>query len=80
LQDLQDIWNFIALDHPRAADKLEDEFFEGFEILARRPGIGHTRVDLTNRDVRFWPKGSYLVVYRASLAPVQIIAVLRGAA
>jgi plasmid stabilization system protein ParE len=69
LQDLQDIWNFIALDNLTAADKLEDEFFEAFEMLAQHPGMGHTRADLTDRDVRFWPMGSY-VVYRARLIPL----------
>jgi plasmid stabilization system protein ParE len=37
LQDLQDIWDFIGSDNARAADKQEDEFFEAFEMLARRP-------------------------------------------
>lgn len=64
LQDLEDIWDFIAADNATAADKLEDEFFEAFERLARRPGMGHTRCDLTERDVRFWPVDSYLIVYR----------------
>ena len=42
LQDLQDIWDFIAADNVTAADKLEDEFFEAFGRLAQRPGLGHT--------------------------------------
>jgi plasmid stabilization system protein ParE len=79
LQDLQDIWDFIALDNVPAADKLEDEFFETFEMLAKRPLIGHTRSDLTERDVRFWPVGSYLVVYRGIAVPIQIVGVLHGA-
>ncbi len=64
LQDLQDIWDFIASDNEVAADKLEDEFFEAFEMLAKHPHMGHTRSDLTERDVRFWPVGQYLIVYR----------------
>ncbi len=43
LQDLQDIWDFVALDNANAADHLEDEFFNAFEKLARRPRMGHTR-------------------------------------
>ena len=66
LQDLQDVWDFVAADNVPAADKLEEEFFEAFESLAERPGMGHTRSDLTERDVRFWPIGSYLVVTAAS--------------
>ena len=79
LQDLQVIWDFIALDNVAAADKLEDEFFEAFGMLAERPRMGHARSDLTERDVRFWPVGQYLIVYRSLPAPLQVVAVLHGA-
>ena len=79
LQDLQDIWDFIAADNVAAADKLEDGFFEAFEQLAKLPRMGHTRSDLTERDVRFWPVGSYLIVYRSIPSSLQIVAVLHGA-
>jgi toxin ParE1/3/4 len=79
LQDLQGIWDFIAADNVVAADKLEDEFFDAFEMLAKRPSMGHTRSDLTVRDVRFWPVGQYLIVYRSLPTPLQVVAVLHGA-
>ncbi|MFZ0774092.1 MAG: type II toxin-antitoxin system RelE/ParE family toxin [Candidatus Sulfotelmatobacter sp.] len=79
LQDLQDIWDFIASDNAPAAEKLEDKFFEAFEMLAKRPRMGHTRSDLSERDVRFWTVGSYLIVYRSIPAALQIVAVLHGA-
>jgi plasmid stabilization system protein ParE len=79
LQDLQGIWDFIASDNAAAADKLEDEFFEAFERLAHHPQMGHTRVDLTARDVRFWPVGSYLIVYRSGTT-LEIVAVLHESA
>ena len=78
LQDLQDIWDFVALDNADAADRLEDDFFNSFENLARQPRMGHTRRDLTERDVRFWPTGSYLIVYRVQREQLQILAVLHG--
>ncbi|MFZ1007901.1 MAG: type II toxin-antitoxin system RelE/ParE family toxin [Candidatus Sulfotelmatobacter sp.] len=78
-QDLQDVWDFIASDNVPAADKLENEFFEVFEMLAERPRMGHTRSDLAERDVRFWPVGSYLIVYRSIPNALQIVAVLHGA-
>ncbi len=78
LQDLQDIWDFISLDNANAADQLEDDFFSAFEKLARQPRIGHTRTDLTERAVRFWPEGSYLIVYRELTETLQIVAVLHG--
>jgi plasmid stabilization system protein ParE len=79
LQDLQDIWDFIAFDNVNAADQLEDEFFDAFENLARRPQIGHFRRDLSEREVRFWPVGSYLIVYRQVPRVLEIVAVLHGA-
>ena len=79
LQDLQDIWDSIAADNVVASDKLEDEFFDAFEMLAKGPSMGHTRSDLTERDVRFWPVGQYLIVYRSLPTPLQVVAVLHGA-
>jgi plasmid stabilization system protein ParE len=78
-EDLQLIWDFIAADNVRSADRVLDELFDTFEKLAQWPRQGHTRTDLTDRDVRFWPVGSYLVVYRENDAPLQIVAVLHGA-
>jgi plasmid stabilization system protein ParE len=75
---LQDIWDFVALDNVNAADQPEDEFFEAFEKLVRQPRMGHTRPDLTERDVRFWPAGSYLIVCRDLEEALQIVAVLHG--
>ena len=79
MDDLQGIWGFIALDNPSAADRLIDELFAAFEQLALWPGQGHFRRDLTDRNVRFWPVGSYLVVYRDDRGPVEIVAILHGA-
>ncbi|MGA2003461.1 MAG: type II toxin-antitoxin system RelE/ParE family toxin [Terriglobales bacterium] len=79
LQDLQDIWDCIAPDNVTAADQLEGDFFNAFEKLARRPRMGHTRRDITERDVRFWPTGSYLIVHRESPDALQVLAVLHGA-
>jgi plasmid stabilization system protein ParE len=40
--------------------------------------MGHTRADLTERDVRFWSAGSYLIVYREQPEQSQVLAVLHG--
>jgi antitoxin ParD1/3/4/toxin ParE1/3/4 len=47
--------------------------------LAGDPGIGHRRTDLTGADVRFFAVYSYLIVYRPSTKPLQVVAVLHGA-
>ena len=78
LDDLQLIGDFIALDSVDAAERVIDQFFETFEQLAAWPKTGHVRTDLTSKNVRFWPVGSYLVVYRDHPDGVQIVAVLHG--
>jgi plasmid stabilization system protein ParE len=78
LDDLQLIRDFIALDNIEAAERVIDQFFEAFEQLATWPKSGHVRTDLTSKDVRFWPVGSYLVVYRDHSEGIQIVAVLHG--
>jgi antitoxin ParD1/3/4 len=79
LQDLQDIWDFIAVDNPEAASALQEEFFEAIAGLAIMPGKGHKRDDLTDRPVHFFRVRSYLIVYRADSDPIQIVAVLHAA-
>ena len=58
-----------------------EEFFSAFEHLAAWPRSGHSRGDLTERPVLFWPVGSYLIVYhvRDEDKFVQIVAVLLAA-
>ena len=47
--------------------------------LARRPGLGHKREDLTKDDVLFWLVRSYLVVYRHRAGILEVVGVLHGA-
>jgi plasmid stabilization system protein ParE len=78
--DLEDIWDYIAADSIDAADRWIGKLFDAFEEIARMPGIGHRREDLTEYPVRFWTVGAYLIIYRAAnLRPVEIVAVTQGA-
>jgi plasmid stabilization system protein ParE len=45
--DLEDIWNYIAVDNIDAADRWIEKLFDAFESLGQTPGIGHQREDLT---------------------------------
>ncbi len=77
-QDLNDTWDYIAEDSVDAADRLTARLFDAFEALARNPGMGHKREDLTNFPLLFWLVGNYLVIYRAEKSPIQIVAVVHG--
>jgi len=77
--DLDEIWEFIAQDNIRAADRWIEKLFDAFDTLARNPGIGHKRKDLTAYPILFWPVGAYLILYRVQNERVEIVAVTQGA-
>jgi len=60
------------------ADRVEAVIKEQIVFLARNPGAGHWRRDLTNEAVRFFPVYSYLIVYRPETKPLQVVAILHG--
>ncbi len=68
----------IATDDINAADRWIGKLFDAFEALARTPGMGHQRGDLTAYPVLFWPAGAYLIIYRAERRPIEIVAVTQG--
>lgn len=78
-QDLLDIQSFIASDNANAARKVMRNLRSSFRRLAQYPHLGHTRSDLTDQPVRFWPVYSYLVVYKADARPLEIVRILHGA-
>jgi len=67
VDDLFEIWQYIARDSEDAARRVQSEFYETFGALARMPGQGHKREDLTNKSVLFFPLYSYLIVYQPLL-------------
>ena len=78
-EDLNEIWEYIALDNIRAADRWIGKLFDAFDTLARNPGMGHKREDLTAYPILFWPVGLYLILYRAQKEFIEIVAVTQGA-
>ena len=46
--------------------------------LAKKPGIGRWRKDLTAEAVKFFPVYSYLIVYRPDTKPLHVVAILQG--
>ena len=77
--DLREIRDHISKNSPEAARRLMVRFVEAFRLLARRPALGYTREDLLVPSLRFWPVGSYLVIYLAIKQPIEIVAVVHGA-
>lgn len=78
VEDLFEIWQYIAGDSEDAANRVEAEFYQLFDSLARMPGQGHHRKDLTQRPVLFFPLYSYLIIYQPYIRPIRIVAVIHG--
>jgi plasmid stabilization system protein ParE len=79
-KDLLEIVDYVAARNIEAAERLRDRFIAAVEMLARRPTLGHLRNDLARPDmnVRFWPVGHYLVIYRPVRRGIQIVRILSG--
>jgi plasmid stabilization system protein ParE len=77
-QDFDDIWEFIAQDSVDSADRWDAALREAFALLGRNPAAGHTRRDLTEEAVLFWPVDRYLIIYRPHPLGVEILAVTQG--
>lgn len=82
VEDLSDIWSFIAKDNPEAADRVEAAVFRACDLLADSPFVGSTTTDLTPLPVRFWivqTYSNYVVVYDPKTKPLQMIRILHTA-
>ena len=78
VEDLFEIWQYIAQDSEDAANRVQSEFFDTFGKLARTPGQGHRRRNLTTKPVLFFALYSYLIVYQADVNPIRILALVHG--
>ena len=78
LDDLVEVWAFIASDKPEAADRVLAEIWAVFPSLAASPGMGFSRRAYTSLPIRFFPVGRYLVAYRVVFGGVEILAVVHG--
>ena len=76
--DLIEIWLYIAADNPNAADELLDEVDRKCTMLADSPKIGRHRQELGS-ELRSFPVGNYLIVYRAVADGIEVARVLHGA-
>ena len=79
--DLLVIWHYYAEEKgdPDLADRMVGEVVSAFHALAKMPGIGHLRSDLSEEPLRFWTVRKYLIIYRSETAPLEIVRVLHGA-
>jgi len=78
VKDLDEIWEYIAIDNLDAADRVREEIYEAIQSLVPFPYIGHSRPDLTTRPLRFQTVREYVIAYAPDEKPLAVIAVLHG--
>jgi plasmid stabilization system protein ParE len=76
--DIDELWDYIALDNISAADRIREEIYEAIGGLVAFPYQGHKRTDLTSRPLRFQAVRDYLIAYAPEEKPLLVIAVLHG--
>src|SRR5277367_3821845 len=78
LNDLVDIWTYIAESSTDQADAFVTLLDNKFKILARQPTMGRTRSELAI-DLRSFAVGRYIIFYLMGRRGVEIVRVLHGA-
>lgn len=76
--DLVDIWVYIAQDSPAAADRVLDNIDGKCRLLADNPLLGPARPDIAS-GLRYFPVGSYLILYREIVGGIEVVRVVHGA-
>ena len=77
--DLIQIWRHIKRESSLAvADRIESVIRDKIAFLAGNPGAGHSRKNLTDQPVKFFPVYSYLIVYRPDTKPLHVVSILHG--
>ena len=75
---IAEIWEYIARDNVQAARRVRLALLAACRRLTQYPGIGHTRQDLTDKPVLFFPVYSFLIIYDPATQPLEIVRVLSG--
>jgi len=78
LADLNEIWEYIAIDNLNAADRVLGEIEEAIRALVPFPQRGHVRADLTSRPLRFQLLREFLIAYAPEEKPLLVVAVIHG--
>lgn len=78
IQDLEEIYDYIATDKIEAAERLLERLKTRWRAAAENPGIGRKR-DQWLPNLRSVREGNYLILYRQIDEGIEIIRILHGA-
>lgn len=76
--DLLHIWRWIARDNPSAASRTLHQINDAFRLISDFPEAAARRDDI-GENVRTFPVGRYLVVYRIDEHGPLILRIIHGA-
>ncbi len=76
-EDLIEIWAWIAVDDPSAADRMLDLIEAKLRLLAANPALGPARPDIAP-ELRLFPIRRYVVLYRALPDGIEVVRVVHG--
>jgi len=80
IEDVNALWEFVAdMAGEPVADRLVAKIHDDCRMLARLPGVGHVRPDLTRRQMLFWTSGPYHIIYPPETVPLEIARIIHGA-
>lgn len=82
VDDLFEIWSYIAEDNLDAANRVEEAVYSACTFLSDAPLAGRVREDLTALPLRFWlvqPFRNCWIVYDPETKPLQVIRILHHA-
>ncbi len=79
-QGFKEILEYVEREFgPRVAEDVLDRLVSAFERIARHPGMGHVRPEVTDdKAVRFWSVGPTVIAYRPAGDRVEILFIERG--
>jgi len=77
---LEEIYDYIASDNPRAAMRTVEAIYEKAQMLSAFPQIGYRYEEITDREVRILLYGHYRIAYLIKPnRDIDILGVFHGA-
>lgn len=77
--DIERVCDHIAEDNPEAAGRLDQQIHRAIQLLAKFPGIGHSRPDVKDKRYLFRAVGNYIIAYRVEKKELVVVRVVHGA-